>query len=433
MKKVYLYLTALCLMMLLMACDRPGISQGNVETTVNTTTTELTDVMDITNSEPESEPPTETTNDTESETSSETAPGTESEIQTEATSDVETETQLEATSETETEAETETETETEAETQLWNPIIVDEFVALGDVGFELVNHNPSVIDRYAAAICALAVDLDGLATVYELTAPASCCFGITGDQNVLLGASDPVAAMEYTHRAMQAENDRLIAEGLLQNPLVVMDICDLMGEKYAAGEYIYFRTDHHWTGLGAYYASRHFLDLVGKNYLPLSDYSEVALTGFLGSLHRHTQSEEMAANPDTVYAYASPTVQYMTVCNKNGQVQQIEMIRDSVSSTNKYVAFCGGDYPYSEIHNETITDGSAVLVIKDSYGNSFMPMLADSYEYVYGIDYRSWEGDLSAFVEEHNIDSVVIINYQVCISLSSYVRSWEKLVAQQAE
>ena len=405
---------------------------NDTEANHNTTTT-------VSDDEPilgtESSTQVETTSDIESNDTTEALPNTESEVQTEAASDTETNDPSETASDTETETEAaiESESEAEDETHLWNPIIVDEFVALGDVGFELVNHNSSVIDRYAAAICALAMDLDGLATVYELTAPASCCFGITGEENILLGASDPVAAMEYTHEAMRAENDRLVAAGQLQNPLVIMDICDLMSEKYAAGEYIYFRTDHHWTGLGAYYASRFFLDLVGRNYLPLSDYREVALTGFLGSLHRHTQSEEMVANPDTVYAYASPTVTYMTVRNKDGQTKRIEMIRETVSSTNKYVAFCGGDYPYSEIHNETITDGSAVLVIKDSYGNSFMPMLADSYEYVYGIDYRSWEGDLSAFVEEHNIDSVVIINYQVCISLSSYVRSWEKLVAQQAE
>ncbi len=327
----------------------------------------------------------------------------------------------------------ETEPSTETETRPWNPIVVDEFAAIGDVGFELVNHDASVIDRYAAAIGALAMDLDGLATVYELTAPAACCFGITAEENILLGVTDPVAAMTYTHQAMQAENDRLVADELLQNPMVILDVCDLLGEKYAAGEYVYFRTDHHWTGLGAYYASRYFMDLVGKEYLPLSAYREVALPGFLGSLHRHTQSEELAANPDTVYAYASPTVEYMTVGNKDGEYKEIKIIRESVNSSNKYLAFCGGDYPYSEIHNETVTDGSAVLVIKDSYGNSFMPMLADSYEYVYGIDYRSWKGDLSAFVEEHGIDTVVIINYQVCISLPSYVRAWESLVARQTE
>lgn len=349
-----------------------------------------------------------------------TATGTETDVATESDTEAETETQ----------SETETDFDTEAETRPWNPIVVDEFAAIGDVGFELVNHKASVIDRYAAAVGALAVDLDGLATVYELTAPASCCFGITAEENILLGATDPVAAMQYTHQAMLAENDRLVTEGKLKNPMIVMDVFDLLGEKYAAGEYVYFRTDHHWTGLGAYYASRYFMDLVGKEYLPLSAYQEVALPGFLGSLHRHTQSEELAVNPDTVYAYRSPTVTYMTVRNKEGESKQIEMIRESVNSTNKYVAFCGGDYPYSEIHNEAITDGSSVLVIKDSYGNSFMPMLADSYEYVYGIDYRSWKGDLSAFVEERGIDTVVVVNYQVCISLSSYVSAWERFVSQ---
>ena len=403
MKPICLLLLALTLVLLLVACQETS--------DVTDDTTYSADAVTETATEPE------TNTDTEPE-------GTTSDDLETAVSETDTETA------TDTDTATETVTGTETETRPWNPIVVDEFAAIGDVGFELVNHNASVIDRYAAAIGALAMDLDGLATVYELTAPASCCFGITAEENILLGATDPVAAMKYTHQAMRAENDRLVAEGRLQSPMVIMELFDLLGEKYAAGEYVYFRTDHHWTGLGAYYASRYFMDLVGKEYLPLSAYREVALPGFLGSLHRHTQSEELAANPDTVYAYASPTVKNMTVRNKDGVSKEIEMIRESVSSSNKYVAFCGGDYPYSEIHNETITDGSAVLVIKDSYGNSFMPMLADSYEYVYGIDYRSWKGDLSAFVEENGIDSVVVINYQVCISLSSYVSAWERFVAQ---
>ena len=421
MKKLSVILLLLSLAVFLIACHVSGNTQDDLPVTTNATTDAESDIGGETGTDQETDIEIDTDIDSETDTK------TESETHT----NTETETKVDSGDKTDTE--TATETETETETRPWNPIIVDEFAALGDVGFELVNHDPAIIDRYAAAIGALAADLDGLATVYELTAPASCCFGITGEENILLGASDPVAAMEYTHAAMKAESDRLVAEGKLQTPIVIMDLCNLLGEKYAAGEYVYFRTDHHWTGLGAYYASRYFMDLVGKDYRPLSDYTEVALTGFLGSLHRHTQSEELAANPDTVYAYVSPTVKYMTVRSKDGVTKEIEMIRDSVSSSNKYVAFCGGDYQYSEIHNETITDGSAVLVIKDSYGNSFLPMLADSYEYVYGMDYRSWEGDLSAFVEEHNIDTVVIINYQVCISLSSYVRAWERLVAQQVE
>ena len=347
-----------------------------------------------------------------------------------------TDTKTESVAVTGTDSDTDSESEggigTETEPRPWDPILVDAFVGFGDVGFELVYHDASVIDRYAAAIGAIAEDLSGLATVYELTAPAAACFGLTAEENIRLGASDPVAAMTYTHNAMRAQSDLLVSQNRLQDPMVILDVCDLLGEKYAAGEYVYFRTDHHWTGLGAYYASRYFMDLVGKSYLPLSAYREVTLTGFLGSLHRHTQSAAMAANPDTVYAYASPTVDTMTVY-KSGSYQEVPMIRDSVSSSNKYLCFSYGDCPYYEIHNETVGDGSSVLVIKDSYGNAFMPMLADSYEYVYGIDYRSWDGDLSALVEERGIDTVVVINYQVCASLSSYVRTWESFAARQTE
>ena len=356
--------------------------------------------------------------------------GTASLTETSTETNSNTESHTGTNTETKAESERETTSLTNTETRPWDPILVDAFVGLGDVGFELVYHDAAVIDRYAAAIGSIAADLSGLATVYELTAPAAACFGLTAEENIRLGASDPVAAMTYTHNAMRAESDRLVAENRLQNPMVILDVCDLLGEKYAAGEYVYFRTDHHWTGLGAYYASRYFMDLVGKSYLPLSAYREVTLTGFLGSLHRHTQSAAMAANPDTVYAYASPTVDTLTVY-KSGAYQEVPMIRDSVSSSNKYLCFSYGDCPYYEIHNETIRDGSSVLVIKDSYGNAFMPMLADSYEYVYGIDYRSWDGDLSALVAERGIDTVIVINYQVCASLSSYVRTWETFAARQ--
>lgn len=49
-------------------------------------------------------------------------------------------------------------------------------------------------------------------------------------------------------------------------------------------------------------------------------------------------------------------------------------------------------------HNETITDGSAVMVIKDSYGNAFVPWLIDHYEYVYGVDYRHSSNTISQMV-----------------------------------
>lgn len=84
------------------------------------------------------------------------------------------------------------------------------------------------------------------------------------------------------------------------------------------------------------------------------------------------------------------------------------------------MGFVAGDRPWSYAHNETITDGSAVLVVKDSYGNAFVPWLIDHYEHIYWIDYRSyadwcdWAGiedsSISNFVERNAIRDVILLN-----------------------
>ena len=61
-------------------------------------------------------------------------------------------------------------------------------------------------------------------------------------------------------------------------------------------------------------------------------------------------------------------------------------------------------------HNETKTDGSSILVIKESFGNAFVPFLVDSYEYVYVVDARYYDGNLVDFVTAHGIDEVLFIN-----------------------
>ena len=76
----------------------------------------------------------------------------------------------------------------------------------------------------------------------------------------------------------------------------------------------------------------------------------------------------------------------------------------------KYNCFIAGDNPLSEIHNPNISDGSSIVVVKESYGNAFIPFLVDSYEYVYVIDYRYWSGDLADFVIDNGIDDVLFLN-----------------------
>ena len=60
--------------------------------------------------------------------------------------------------------------------------------------------------------------------------------------------------------------------------------------------------------------------------------------------------------------------------------------------------------------NKTVTDGSACVVVKESFGNAFVPFLVDHYQYIYVIDYRYWEGSISDLVKEKGATDVILLN-----------------------
>ena len=99
-----------------------------------------------------------------------------------------------------------------------------------------------------------------------------------------------------------------------------------------------------------------------------------------------------------------------------------------ILSQNKYLCFSSGDRPYYEIHNETVHDGSAILVIRESYGNAFLPVIADSYEYVYAIDYRFWDEDLVSLVLEKNIDTVLFLNNLAATATNYNIWTMERCI-----
>ena len=87
---------------------------------------------------------------------------------------------------------------------------------------------------------------------------------------------------------------------------------------------------------------------------------------------------------------------------------------EKASAGNKYTTFIGGDNPYSYIENPNLTDGSAVLLVKESYGNAFAPFLIENYQYVYIADYRYFskidDRTLTELCRELDIDDVLFLN-----------------------
>ena len=242
-------------------------------------------------------------------------------------------------------------------------------------GYQLYYFMEASNANFAATMNSIYDRVGDKVDLYVLVAPTSS--GAMLDQSVVddMGASNEQDAINFI-------NERL-SEG-------VRGIDSVSQLRKHNAEYIYFHTDHHWTALGAYYAYVEFCKEKGIQPHDYKDYETMEFPDFLGTFYSSSnQSPALASNPDTVIAYVPKGTNRMTMTYEDGSVVDWPIIND-VSDYNKtqlYATFVGGDRPFSVAHNETIHDGSAVMVVKDSFGNELAPFLACSFDGLFGIMY----------------------------------------------
>lgn len=80
------------------------------------------------------------------------------------------------------------------------------------------------------------------------------------------------------------------------------------------------------------------------------------------------------------------------------------------------------------IENKDKTDGSACVVVKESFGNAFVPFLVDHYQTIYVVDYRYWTGSVSQLVREKMAQDVLFINNLSMIRNKSLVGKLARVV-----
>ena len=249
--------------------------------------------------------------------------------------------------------------------------------------------------------------LDGTADVYTILVPTTIGINLSEDMQEQLNSANQKDAIDYIYSGINQTNSKV----------KTVEIFDTL--KSHNSVYIYFRTDHHWTALGAYYSYVEFCDVKGIDATPVEDYETMEFTGFLGSFYSSSnQAASLRDNPDTVIAYIPQSTNDMVFCNTDGIEYEWNVIYDvsSWESSTKYSTFTAGDNYFGQIHNPTMNDGSACVVIKESFGNAFVPFLVDHYEYVYIVDYRyfhnyyQYNNSVCALVEDKGITDVIFIN-----------------------
>lgn len=268
---------------------------------------------------------------------------------------------------------------------------------------------------YTDAINQIADELKGKTEVYSILVPNNSGAMLPDDELKALGGSDQNQAIDYYNS---------LCYPYVHTSNVYPDF------REHNDEYLYFRTDHHWTQLGAYYAYLHFCEEKGVEPEKLEDFETMTFEPFLGSFYASLHNQEMENNPDSITAYIPNDTNDLVFYDANGAATEWHVIADVTgwSQSALYSCFIGGDNPLTIIENPNINDGSSCVVLKESYANCFVPFLVDHYQTVHVIDFRYTTVNVKDYVVENEIDDLILMNNITIISSEGVANSIANLL-----
>ena len=328
---------------------------------------------------------------------------------------------LKPTGETEEAGEGETEPEKKPTEPLAAAEQLGSVVLIGSSAFDVPHADNDQIVKYAQAVTAIADLLGSNVKTFSMPVPNSAEF---------------YTHKEYhTGKTSQKAMIELVRTNLGAN-VTFVDAYSVIEQH--TDEYIYFRTDHHWTHLGAYYAYTALCKSAGFDPVNKDDFDTGMWENFVGSMYtfvaNYPQGQVLKDNPDTVH-YWKPSANITTTCYnstalKNGYAMGT-ICRVGEDVDNKYLTFMGGDHPIAIV--ETDTPGPCILVIKESYGNALISWLTNHYSKIILIDPRQYYSknsdiDLAAFAAEQGVNQCLVINYPMMLNSDGYTGLLEKLV-----
>jgi len=168
-------------------------------------------------------------------------------------------------------------------------------------------------------------------------------------------------------------------------------------------EYLYYKTDHHWTSKGAYLAYKEYCSVKGITPKSYDEFNfEDVSDDFYGSLH--SKNLDAFAKADIVSI--AKNIGKCTVMANDIKIEMYDITK--LSSKDKYLTFFGDNYAKTVIETEC-KNGKTLLVVKDSFANSFVPLLTEDYEKIIMIDQRYYTKYFSSLIEEYNVTDTLFL------------------------
>ncbi len=266
-----------------------------------------------------------------------------------------------------------------------------------DKAFELFYGDDTLAKNYAKGINYCADKLGDNFTVYDMIVPTHVEMGLPS-RLIEDGTVNSLSQSRNIGTAYKNMNDSVIPVNCYN---YLANHCN---------EYIYYNTDHHWSGLGSYYAYQAFAEKLGLPALNLKDCDENTIEGFYGTLANNVSADLPA---DTVtfwtFPYDTSNTIYYNGPNKSGTPSTVYYM-NGVGGPNTYGVFLWGDQPLEVLKSQSPKAKGKIALVKESFGNAFAPYLTYNYEEVHVVDFRYFDSNLKEYCEKNKIDTVIFMN-----------------------
>lgn len=198
--------------------------------------------------------------------------------------------------------------------------------------------------------------------------------------------------------------DIALVEDSVGDVLNFIDLTDTMSSH--RDEPIYYKTDHHWTTLGARYAFETLYSSLG--IVPAQDYTVYPVSHtFSGTLSSRSGYDR---SKDTIDIYVPQDAETECVVNyvEEGEKTASMYVSSALDQKDQYEVFFGGNHSRIDI-TTPVDENKNLLIFKDSYANCFIPFLQPYFRSIIVVDPRYYYDDVDRLVTDNSITDILFL------------------------
>ncbi len=172
------------------------------------------------------------------------------------------------------------------------------------------------------------------------------------------------------------------------------------------GAAYFYRTDHHWNADGAFAAYRLFMEQTGRTPLSPDDFYVHTANGYVGSTRSRSALWLTPGEPLQVYESKTPV--RVTFSNEEGEYDSL-FFYEHLEEYDWYPLFLDGNHPLTVVENLAADTDEVLVVVKDSFANSLVPLLVPSYRTIVMLDLRYYRLPVSDVCREYGATELLFV------------------------